>query len=290
MADIDKGKLAQVIDEIEDEHGEGSIYYLGDDPDLQIERTKTNLDDFDWVMGGGIPQGRIIELYGKENAGKTSLVHYMQSLYDLALHIDMEGSFVAERAYTFGNEKGQLIIRKPSWGEQAIELIIKAAEAGCPLIAIDSVPALIPKEQVQEENIEKDRVASVAGLLSRWMFKIAKAAEESGVTVIFLNQIRDNFGGGPWNPYTTPGGHALRHFASLRIQVKRKKWIKVSSDAEGQMIRLRTYKSKVCAPYRDCEIPLIFEKGFINGGEKDAKEIIYEIRRKRRKEQKENNE
>ncbi|MGM0409147.1 MAG: ATPase domain-containing protein [Bacillota bacterium] len=276
---MDKGKVTQLMDEIDNEFGKGSIYFLGEDGGREIERVETGIEQIDFLMGGGIPVGRIIELYGVESAGKTTIAHQWESLYDYALHIDMEGSFSADRAKQFGNKEGQLIVRKPDYGEEAIDTIIKACEAGMPLIVVDSVPALVPKENINEKDRSKANFAGVARLLSRWMFKIAREAEKNGTTVVFINQVRDNIGSG-FAPYTTPGGHALKHYSSLRIRVARKKWLRMSGDVEGQLINLRSYKSKVCPPYREAEISLIFDRGFVNPSE--DRKVMREIRKIRR--------
>lgn len=276
---MDKGKVTQLMDEIEDEFGEGSIYYLGDDKGREIERVKTGYEQFDYIFGGGLPKGRMIEMYGVETAGKTTIAHYFESLYDTALHIDMEGSFSAKRAKQFGNKEGQLILRKPEWGEDAIDTIIKAAQAGMPLIVLDSVPSLVPKEELQESDKGKQHMAGVARLLSRWMFKMIKECEKSGTTLIFINQVRDNIGAG-FAPYKTPGGHALKHFSSVRLRVARKKWLRMSGDVEGQRINLRTYKSKICSPYREAEISLVFDKGFVQP--EDERKVMKQVRKERR--------
>lgn len=277
MGKIDKKRLRLLIKAIEDKCGKGTIFTLGDKEDIDIPRVRTGIEDLDFIMGGGVPEGRIIEIYGPEAVGKTSLAYHMLAQYPLGLYIAIEGTFSADRARLFGNRKGQLLVRRPEWGEQAIGMVIDFAEAGCPLIVVDSVPALIPKKEFMEDDMEKSpEVAAVARLLSRKLPKIAAVCESTGSTVVFINQVRDNIGVLWGDPYSTPGGRALKHFASIRMQVGRKQWLEVAGERLGLVMKLKVVKSKVCAPFRECEIPLVFDVGFV--AHDNLKAVLKEVR------------
>lgn len=278
MAKVDKKRLKLLIKSIEEKYGKGTIFTLGGKEDIEVPRVSTGIEDLDFIMGGGVPEGRIIEIFGPEAAGKTSLAYHVLARYPLSLYIAIEGTFSSERAQLFGNRKGQLLVRRPEWGEQAIGMVIEFAEAGCPLIVVDSVPALIPKKEFFEEDMEKaGEIAAVARLLSRKLPKIAAMCEKTGSTVVFINQVRDNIGVLWGDPYSTPGGRALKHFASIRIQVGRKQWLEASGERLGLIMKLKVVKSKVCAPFRECEIPMVFDVGFVT--HEDLKTILKKVRR-----------
>lgn len=263
---MDKKRIALLIQEVNKKHGEGTIWTLGSKQGGEgIPRTSTGLVDLDIITAGGLPQGRMVELYGPESSGKTSLAFHLAARYELALFIDAEGTFDSNRARLFGNKKGQLLVRRPAWGEQAFELLMQFAEAGCPLIIIDSVPAMIPRKEYEQEDMEKQTMGLVAGMLSRKLPKLAHVCDNSGTTVLFINQVRDTFNAMPWGEQThTPGGRALKHYVSLRMQIVRKQWIKHEKLGNfGQISKVRITKSKVCNPYGEAELPLILHKGFV---------------------------
>ena len=280
-----KKKLVLLIDELERKYGKGVIYTIDSKyakPDLV--RLPIGLPDFDESIGGGIPQGRIMEVFGPESAGKTSVCYMASASAELSIYIDMEGSFDSARAKMFGNRKGQMLVRRPDWGEQAMEMIIDFAAAGVPLITLDSVPSMIPRKEYDGTDMEKrEGVALVAGLLSRKLPKLVSLCEKYGTTVIFINQVRDKIGGPLFgDPFVTPGGHALKHFASLRVQVARKQWLEHPRLGRfGQIIKTRVVKSKVCNPYQESELALIFQRGFVPLEDIDTvkKELMAEARK-----------
>lgn len=263
---MDKKRIALLIQEVNKKHGDGTIWTLGSKQGGEgIPRTPTGIEDLDKITGGGLPLGRLVELYGPESSGKTSLAFHLAARYELALFIDAEGTFDTERAKMFGNKKGQLLVRRPAWGEQAFELLLQFAEAGCPLIIIDSVPAMIPRKEYEQDDMEKQTMGLVAGMLSRKLPKLAHVCDNSGTTVLFINQVRDTFNAMPWGEQThTPGGRALKHYVSIRMQIARKQWIKHEKLGNfGQICKVRITKSKVCNPYGEAELPLILSKGFV---------------------------
>ncbi len=273
-----KKALRDVIHDIDRKHGKGSVFTLGQD-EAPIPRTPSGIADFDLAIGGGIPNGRLMEIFGVESAGKTSLAFHMAAQYETALYVDMEGTFDAGLAKTFGCRRGQLLIRRPTWGEQAMEIMVRFAEAGCPFIIMDSVPAMIPKKEFQSDDYEKQAgVAMTASLLARKLPKLCSVAENSGCTILFINQVRDKIGGLPWgDPFVTPGGRALKHLTSVRIKIARKEWIRTSNTRYGQICKIQIVKSKVCAPFREAELPLVFNRGFVK--HEEVKSVIRGIRK-----------
>lgn len=269
MANTNVKKILRIIESTEKQFGKGSIFPLGSKyENAQIPRVLTNLPDFDGAIGGGIPEGRIIELFGQESAGKTEFSYHIMAQYKLALMVDAEGTFNGARARLHGNRKGQLIIRKPDYAEEALGLIFDFAEAGIPIIVVDSVPSLIPKKEMEQTSKKFDKnagMAMISGVLSRKLPILAGICQKSGTTVLFINQVRDNFNAGPFgDPHVTPGGRALKHNASLRMKIGRKGWLQHPKlGAFGQISKIKIVKSKVSKPYRECELPLVFDKGFV---------------------------
>lgn len=278
MNEKQRVEIVKLCKSIEKENGEGSIFQLGSPKaKLNIPRTSTGIEDLDNILGGGIPNGRLIEIYGPESSGKTSMAFHLASLYEMCLYIPAEGTFDAERAKVFGNKPKQLLVYNNEYGEDAMEKAIDFAKAGIPLIIIDSVPFLMPKTDFEtvESNVEKDlRIGGVARLLTKTLPPLLKSCERTGTTVIFINQVRDKmdamlFG----EKTTTPGGHMLKHSCSLRMQVARKQWIEIpnknpSNSAANEKIGLimkgKVTKSKICNPYGEVELPMIFDIGFVS--------------------------
>lgn len=266
MAKPDIKAITLLIDEINKKHGKGTIFTLGSKYETaEIPRVKTGFEDLDWAIGGGIPEGRIIEVYGAYSAGKTSFAMFLASLYPLVLWLEHEGTFDFQRAKLFGLRKNQLIFQRPDYGEQSLGLMKKFAKTGIPLIVVDSIPCMTPKSELEQKNDDKNSsVGKIPGMLSRKLPIIQNIIGKTGTTIVFINQVRDQFGVLFGDPHTTPGGHALRHSDSLKIKIGRKEWIKAKDKyVVGQIIKGKIVKSKVCPPYREFEMPLIFTKGFV---------------------------
>jgi len=271
-------KIALLCKSIEQKDKVGSIYSLGSNKaNGNIKRTSTCIEDLDYIIGGGLPAGRMIEIYGAESSGKTTLAFHLASLYEMALYIPAEGTFDAERAKVMGNRPKQLIVYNNKYGEDAMEKTYEFAKLGIPLIIIDSVPFLMPKEEYEtvEKDMEKNlRIGGIARLLSKSLPPLTKIIEKSGTTIIFINQIRDNMNAMMFGDKTsTPGGHALKHACSLRMQVARRSWITIpnkdprNSAAEakvGLLIKCKITKSKVCNPFGEGELPVLFDTGFVS--------------------------
>lgn len=297
MKKLDKAGILKLCKEIESKEGEGMVYSLGSQKaNLRIPRLSTGIEDLDEITGGGFPCGRVIEIFGAESAGKTSIGYHMAGLQEMALDIPIEGTFDAERAKVFGNRPNQLLVYRAKWGEQAFNRSIKMAEMGMPLIIIDSVPSMQPKEDVEKikKAVDKDaeiemRIGGIARLMDKYLPTLEEVIEQTGTTVIFINQIRDKMNAVAFGEQIqTPGGHKLKHSASLRIQVARRAWIEIPNknpritainEKVGLIMKFKVVKSKVCNPMGECEVPMFFDRGFVSFD--DLKDIRKELMKQR---------
>lgn len=282
MSKLDKKAIINLCNEINKKEGKGIVYTIGSDSaNLQIKRWSTGIEDLDNIIGGGMPEGRVIEIFGPESSGKTTLLYHLCSLHELALDIPVEGTFDAERAKVFGNRPKQLLIYRPKYGESAFNKTIRFAKAGIPVIGIDSVPSLVPKDDAEKvlkssekDTIEEQRIGGTARLINKYLPAIEEIIEVTGTTLIFINQVRDKMNAMMFGEKTdTPGGRKLKHAASIRIQVARKSWIEIpnknpknsaATEKIGMIMKCKVVKSKVSNPMGECEIPLIFDRGFVS--------------------------
>lgn len=282
MAKTNKKAIIALCNSINKKEGEGSIYSIGSkNANLKINRWSTGIEDLDAIIGGGIPEGRIVEIFGAESSGKTTLLYHLCGLHELCLDIPIEGTFDAERAKVFGNKPKQMLIYRAKYGEDALNKTIKFAKAGIPLIGIDSVPSMTPKEDAEKvlksaekDSIEEQRIGGTARLLNKYLPTIEEIIEVTGTTVIFINQVRDKMNAMLFGEKTdTPGGRKLKHACSLRIQVARRAWIEIpnkdprnsaKTEKIGLIMKCKVVKSKVSNPMGECEIPLIFDRGFVS--------------------------
>lgn len=282
MAKTNKKAIIALCNSINKKEGEGSIYSIGSkNANLKINRWSTGIEDLDAIIGGGIPEGRIIEIFGAESSGKTTLLYHLCGLHELCLDIPIEGTFDAERAKVFGNKPKQMLIYRAKYGEDALNKTIKFAKAGIPLIGIDSVPSMTPKEDAEKvlksaekDSIEEQRIGGTARLLNKYLPTVEEIIEVTGTTVIFINQVRDKMNAMLFGEKTdTPGGRKLKHACSLRIQVARRAWIEIpnkdprnsaKTEKIGLIMKCKVVKSKVSNPMGECEIPLIFDRGFVS--------------------------
>lgn len=297
MANTNKEQIIKLCSDINKKEGEGSIYTIGSKhANLKINRWSTGIEDLDAIIGGGMPEGRTIEIFGPESSGKTTLLYHLCSLHNLALDIPVEGTFDADRAKVFGNRPKQLLVYRARYGEDAFNKTIKFAKAGIPIIGIDSVPSLVPKEDAEKvlksadkDSIEEQRIGGTARLMNKYLPTVEEIIEVTGTTVIFVNQVRDKIGAMMFGEKTdTPGGRKLKHSASLRIQVARRAWIEIpnknpknsaSTEKVGLIMKCKVVKSKVCNPMGECEIPLFFDRGFVSFD--DVKDIRKELMQQR---------
>lgn len=294
-----KEAIIKLCSDINKKEGEGTIYGIGSKhANLKINRWSTGIEDLDAIIGGGIPCGRVIEIFGPESSGKTTLLYHLCGLQDVCLDIPVEGTFDQERAQVFGNRPKQMLIYRAKWGEDALNKTIKFAQAGCPLIGIDSVPSLVPREDAEKvlksadrDSIEEQRIGGTARLLNKYLPTIEEIIEVTGTTVIFVNQVRDKMNAMMFGEKTdTPGGRKLKHSCSLRIQVARRAWIEIpnkdprnsaKTEKVGLIMKMRVVKSKVCNPMGECEVPLFFDRGFVSFD--DIKSVRKELMEKRAK-------
>lgn len=294
---VNKQQIIKLCSDINKKEGEGTIYSIGSKhANLKINRWSTGIEDLDSIVGGGIPEGRVIEIFGPESSGKTTLLYHLMSMHSLALDIPVEGTFDAERASVFGNRPKQLLVYRARFGEDALNKSIKFAKAGIPIIGIDSVPSLVPKEDAEKvlkssdkDSIEEQRIGGTARLLNKYLPTIEEIIEVTGTSIIFINQVRDKMNAMMFGEKTdTPGGRKLKHSASLRIQVARRAWIEIpnknpknsaSTEKVGFIMKCKVVKSKVCNPMGECEIPCFFDRGFVSFD--DVKEIRRELMKQR---------
>jgi recombination protein RecA len=297
MAKTNKEEIIKLCSEINRKEGEGTIYSIGSKhANLKINRWSTGIEDLDAIIGGGIPEGRVIEIFGPESSGKTTLLYHLCGQQSLCLDIPIEGTFDADRAKVFGNHPKQLLIYRAKYGEDAFNKTVQFAKAGIPLIGIDSVPSMVPKEDAEKvlrsaerDSIEEQRIGGTARLMNKYLPMIEEIIEVTGTTLIFVNQVRDKMNAMMFGEKTdTPGGRKLKHSCSIRIQVARRGWIEIpnkdphnsaSTEKIGLIMKCKVVKSKVCNPMGECEIPLIFDRGFVSFDE--VPRIRKEIMQKR---------
>ena len=292
---MDIEQIQRLCKDIEKKSGKGSIFTTGKETRLNIPRWSSQIEALDNIIGGGIPKGRVIEIYGPESSGKTSLVYWLMSLHKLGLYIPIEGTYDEDRAMSIGVKKKQMLVYRANYGEEALNAVIKFAKTGIPIICIDSVPACQPKEDI--DKLEKDvsneaRIGGVARLFSRALPTIVHVCEETGTTLILVNQVRDKMNAMLFGEKEdTPGGRAIKFYSSVRIKVARRAWIEIpnknpaiSSDSEkvGIIMKAKVSKSKVSNPYGEAELPFFFDRGFV--GYEDIKPIRSELMKKRKEE------
>lgn len=278
---------------MEKKSGKGSIFLTGKNVGLSIPRWSTAIEDLDSLVGGGFPKGRIVEIYGAESSGKTSLIYWLMSLHKLGVYIPIEGTYDEERAISLGVKPKQMIVYRAEYGEEALNAVVKFAKAGVPIIAIDSVPACQPKEDADkfEKGAENEaRIGGVARLFSKMLHTIQRICEQSGTTLILVNQVRDKMNAMLFGEKEdTPGGRAIKFYSSIRIKVARRAWIEipnknpaVSSNNEkvGLIMKAKVTKSKVSNPFGEAELPFFFDRGFVSFD--DVKPIRNEIMKKRK--------
>lgn len=278
---------------MEKKSGKGSIFLTGKNVGLSIPRWSTAIEDLDSLVGGGFPKGRIVEIYGVESSGKTSLIYWLMSLHKLGVYIPIEGTYDEERAISLGVKPKQMIVYRAEYGEEALNAVVKFAKAGVPIIAIDSVPACQPKEDADkfEKGAENEaRIGGVARLFSKMLPTIQRICEQSGTTLILVNQVRDKMNAMLFGEKEdTPGGRAIKFYSSIRIKVARRAWIEipnknpaVSSNNEkvGLIMKAKVTKSKVSNPFGEAELPFFFDRGFVSFD--DVKPIRNEIMKKRK--------